>query len=247
MAAGLGTRLKPWTLTHPKALVPVEGVPALERLIMKLKSQGFTYIVVNVHHFAGQVRDFLATHDFGIRVEISDESECLLDTGGALVRASDLLNAESGPVLIHNVDIVSNVDAAEVVGNHEMSGNDITLVTSPRASSRRLLFDGTGKLKGWHNLNSGEYRPAGFVPESGMREMAFSGIYVLGNKALDALARYSRERDTDVFPIMDFLLSSPEDLTIKELYSPELQLLDIGKPETLEKVPDFLNKYGLKA
>ena len=108
LAAGLGTRLKPWTLSHPKALVPVGGVPMLERVIRRLENEGFDYIVVNVHHFASQITDFLKARAWQARIEVSDETDLLLDTGGALVHAAPLLCRDSEPFLIHNVGILSD-------------------------------------------------------------------------------------------------------------------------------------------
>ncbi|MDE5875469.1 MAG: NTP transferase domain-containing protein, partial [Muribaculaceae bacterium] len=104
LAAGLGTRLKPWTLEHPKALVPVGGVPMLERVILKLKSSGFDQIVINIHHFGEQIIEFVESRDFGVDISISDERGRLLDTGGGILHAEGLLRVDEGPVLIHNVD-----------------------------------------------------------------------------------------------------------------------------------------------
>ena len=191
MAAGLGTRLKPWTEHHPKALVPVCGVPVLDWLISKLKNEGFDRIVVNVHHFADQVREHLSAHDYDVRIDISDETDELLDTGGALVKAAPIFLADGGPVLVHNVDILSNQDLCGLVQKHEQVGNDITLLTSGRESSRKLIFDSDGELKGWHNNVTDEYRPAGFMSDRNMTEEAFSGIYVLGADAVKSLADYS--------------------------------------------------------
>ena len=109
-AAGLGTRLRPLTDTMPKALVPVCGNPLLYHVITKLKAAGYTELVVNVHHFAGQIREYLATHDFGLPIAISDESEELLETGGGIAHAAPLLLPCEEPILIHNVDILSNLD-----------------------------------------------------------------------------------------------------------------------------------------
>ena len=109
-AAGLGTRLKPITDRLPKALVPVCGQPLLYHTLQKLKAAGYTDVVVNVHHFAGQIREYLATHDFGLSVSISDESDQLLETGGGILHAQDLLLPLEEPFLVHNVDIVSNLD-----------------------------------------------------------------------------------------------------------------------------------------
>ncbi|MDE6382409.1 MAG: NTP transferase domain-containing protein, partial [Muribaculaceae bacterium] len=115
LAAGLGTRLRPWTLEHPKALVPVGGVPMLERVILRMRDQGFDDITVNVHHFADQIVDFLNARDFGVAVHISDERERLLDTGGAILHASRFLAADPAPFLVHNVDILSDAPHASLM------------------------------------------------------------------------------------------------------------------------------------
>lgn len=240
MAAGLGTRLKPWTLTHPKALVPVDGIPVLERLIVKLRGQGFDHIVVNIHHFSNQVREFLESKDYGVRIDISDETERLLDTGGALRKASSLLTEDKGPVLVHNVDVLSNEDLGKLMRVHNDSGADVTLLTSPRESSRRLVFRPDGTLAGWHNIQTDEYRPAGFVPEAGMVQEAFSGIYVLGVKALADIAEYGHRLGDDKFPIMDYLLSGPEGIVIRRHSDSSLRLLDIGKPDALARAKEYL-------
>lgn len=240
MAAGLGTRLKPWTLTHPKALVPVEDVPVLERLLLKLRNEGFDHIVVNVHHFSDQVKEFLAARDYGVRIDVSDETDRLLDTGGALRKASPLLSEDDGPVLVHNVDILSNEDLGRLVHAHNDFGADITLLTSPRESSRRLVFRPDGTLAGWRNIQTDECRPAGFVPEAGMLQEAFSGIYVVGTKALADIAEYGGRIGDDRFPIMDYLLSSPSGIEIRCHSDPRLRLLDIGKLDALARAKEYL-------
>lgn len=159
LAAGLGTRLKPWTEKHPKALVPVGGVPMLERVIGRLRQEGFDDITVNVHHFADQIRDFLDSKDFGVTVHISDESERLSDTGGGILKAGPILGRDKCPFIVHNVDILSDAPLAEIMAEHLRSGRDISLVTSPRESTRKLVFDDRESLHGWHNLSTGEYRP----------------------------------------------------------------------------------------
>lgn len=242
MAAGLGTRLKPWTERHPKALVPVCAVPVLDRLISKLKDEGFDRIVVNVHHFAGQVREHLSAHDYGVRIDISDETDELLDTGGALVKAAPIFLADGGPVLVHNVDILSNQDLCGLVREHERNGNDITLLTSGRESSRKLIFDTDGELKGWHNNVTDEYRPAGCKPGRDMSEEAFSGIYVLGADAVKSLADYSHRSCRAKFPIMDYLLSHPDGVAIRKVRNDRLRMLDIGKPDALARAGEFISQ-----
>lgn len=238
LAAGLGTRLKPWTTEHPKALVPVGGVPMLERVILKLKSHGFREIVVNVHHFADQIVSFLDDRDFGVDIHISDESGKLLDTGGGLIHAARWFCGES--VLVHNVDILSNADLGELMHCHRDSGNDVTLLTSGRESSRRLLFDIDGRLAGWHNLSTDEYRPDMAASVDGAAEEAFSGIYVVSPEGVGALCEYGKKIGKDAFPIMEFFLSSMDKIKIRRKFSADLKLLDIGKPETLGQAAAFM-------
>lgn len=237
MAAGMGTRLKPWTLHHPKALVPIAGKPVLELLINRLVSFGFTKILINVHHFAEQVCEFISSKKWPVEILISDESEMLLDTGGALVHAAPML--EDAPVLIHNVDILSNCNLVDVMNSMQLD-DDIILVTSGRESSRKLLFDANSMLAGWHNLSSGEYRPSGFQPDSSMTEEAFSGIYVINPKAIKNIGEYAQKEGKQKFPVMDYMLSLPGGVNIRRHSVPALRILDIGKPEALERARNFL-------
>ena len=156
-AAGLGTRLKPITDTMPKALVPVGGEPLLHHVICKLRDAGYTHLVVNVHHFAGQIREYLATHDFGVSIAISDESAQLLETGGGIAHAAPLLLPCEDPILIHNVDILSNLDLAWFRSEVRPSALS-TLLVSERETSRYLLFGEDMRLMGWTNVTTGEVR-----------------------------------------------------------------------------------------
>lgn len=243
LAAGLGTRLKPWTLTRPKALVPVGGIPMLQRVILSLKKQGFTEIVINVHHFANHILDFLATNDFDVNISISDETESLLDTGGAILNAEKLLTTDSTPFLVHNVDILSNANLSQLIKLHQKQNNDVTLLVSDRNSSRKLLFDKNNMLCGWHNLNTDEYRPA--IDNSNSlkdcNEYAFSGIYAVSPSVI---TKMKEDGWHDKFPIMDFLLDnvtitqhndSNKGLKIGAYISHDLKIIDIGKPETLKE------------
>lgn len=237
-AAGLGTRLKPWTLEHPKALVPVAGKPMLGRVICSLREQGFDDIVVNVHHFADQIKEYLAQHDFGVRIRISDESDLLLDTGGGLLRAADLLFAENDdPVLVHNVDILSNADLRWLMEQHIASKAEATLLVSDRKSSRRLVTDTGRRLCGWHNVSTDEYRPTGFSPTSQMAEVAFSGIHIV---SAQMIRRMIESGYCGVFPIMDFYLNKCRNARFVCCKSDDLNLIDIGKPETLRLANDLL-------
>jgi len=146
----------------PKALVELDGVAMLERVLTRMKSYGIGEAVVNVHHFADKVRDFLREHDdFGMRLHISDESGMLLDTGGGVAAAADWLSGDE-PVLLHNADIYTDVDFVEMQRVYEASGADATLLTSHRATSRYLLFDKNMRMHGWTDIRSGRVRQPGW-------------------------------------------------------------------------------------
>lgn len=237
-AAGLGTRLKPLTDTMPKALVPVAGKPMLEHVILKLKAAGFNEIVVNVHHFANQIIEFLKEkNDFGITIHISDETDLLLDTGGGIKKAASFFTGNE-PFLVHNVDILSNVDLKALYEYHLTSGNDATLLVSPRKTTRYLLFDHENHLCGWINKETLQTKPEGFiyVPEK-LQEYAFSGIHVISPN----LFNYMGEEWTGKFPIMDFYLQTCHKAAIGCYAKESLQLIDIGKPETLALAEKYIN------
>ena len=233
-AAGLGTRLKPLTDHMPKALVPVAGKPMLEHVILKLIASGFDEIVINVHHFAGQIIDFLKEKDnFGIKIWISDETEELLDTGAGIKKASSLLNE---PFLVHNADILSNVDLKALYDFHIASGNDATLLVSPRKTVRYLLFDQSNRLCGWINKDTLQTKPEGFTyqPEV-QQEYAFGGIHVISPSLFSYMEGW-----TGKFSIMDFYLQNCQKAKLGGYAKEDLQLIDIGKPDTLAKAEEFL-------
>lgn len=233
-AAGLGTRLQPFTLQHPKALVEVNGKPMLQRVIEKLRDAGITHIVVNVHHFAQQIIDFIDDNSgFGCDISISDETDLLLDTGGGIAKASPLLIDEE-PFIAYNADILSDFNIHEMIEAHNASGADVTLLTSPRHSSRQLYFDTDGRLCGWQNLNTGECRPAEFQPNKFCSPASFNGVHIINKKALNLLtAKYSKQ---PVFSITPFYIDNISALNI-HAYQPETgyQWFDIGRNETLTK------------
>ncbi|MBQ9230397.1 MAG: nucleotidyltransferase family protein [Prevotella sp.] len=233
-AAGLGTRLKPLTDTMPKALVPVGGQPLLYHVVMRLKDAGFERIVVNVHHFADQIIDYLhANGNFGLDIRISDERERLLETGGGIKKAMPLFDAES-PILIHNVDILSNLDLKSLPMDAPL------LVVSERQTKRYLLFDDDMRLQGWTNIETGElkgpvansHQPSAI---SQLKRLAFSGIHVF-HPSLAPLLDDWQER----FPIMDFYLSACATHLIKGYEAPDLCLLDVGKLDTLDQAEKFI-------
>ncbi|MDX1666055.1 MAG: sugar phosphate nucleotidyltransferase, partial [Saprospiraceae bacterium] len=172
-AAGLGTRLRPFTANTPKALIRVEGMPLLEIIIRRLKFFGFNQLVINVHHFADQIEKFLSEkNNFGLEIYISDERDLLLDTGGGLKKAMPLF--ESGSFLVCNTDVITNMDLAAFLDRHRRSGALATLAVRDRKSSRYLLFDEKYRLCGWRNEKTAEER----LCRTGTRryKYAFSGI-----------------------------------------------------------------------
>lgn len=242
-AAGLGTRLKPLTDHMPKALVPVAGKPMLEHVICKLKDNGFTEIVINIHHFGEQIIDFLkANQNFGITIHISDERDELLDTGGGIKKASCFFQGNE-PFLIHNVDILSDTNLKELYDFHLNSGNDATLLASKRNTIRYLLFDSTNRLCGWINKDSLQTKPDGFVYNPHLyQEYAFSGIHVVS----PSLYQYMNKEWQGKFSIMDFYLKTCQQAQLGGYLKEELQLIDIGKPQTLVKATDFLEQIRCK-
>lgn len=236
-AAGLGTRLKPLTDHMPKALVPVAGKPMLEHVIGKLKAAGFDEIVINVHHFAYQIIDFLKEKDnFGIQIWISDETEELLDTGGGIKKAAHFFDE---PFLVHNADILSNVNLRALYEHHLSSGNDATLLVSPRKTVRYLLFDEGNRLCGWVNKDTLQTKPEGFIyqPEI-QKEYAFGGIHIIS----PTLFKYMGDEWTGKFSIMDFYLQTCKKARLGGYAKEDLQLIDIGKPDTLAKAEEFIRQ-----
>lgn len=236
-AAGLGTRLRPLTDTMPKALVPVCGKPLLYHVISKLKKAGYTELVVNVHHLAGQIREYLASKDFGLPISISDESEQLLETGGGIAHAKDLLLPTREPFLIHNVDILSNLDLAWFRSQTRPDAL-ATLLVSERKTSRYLLFDDDMRLVGWTNISTGEVRsPYPGLEVSKCRRYAFSGIHNLSPAIFDA---FEEAGFSGRFPIMDFYLQECINHPIYGVAARDLKLVDVGKLDTLKQAEDFL-------
>lgn len=233
-AAGLGTRLKPLTDTMPKALVCVAGRPLLEHTVMRLKAAGVERIVVNVHHFASQITDFLsASGNFVMDIRVSDETAALLDTGGGIKAAAPLFDVSS-PILIHNVDILSNVDLSTFYADN--AANAATLLVSSRKTSRYLLFDDDMRLVGWTNVATGEVRsPYPATVTSAARRYAFSGIHIFSPELFPLFDGFP-----DKFGIIDFYLSVCDRVVIRGCVKDDLRLMDVGKLDTLAEAEAFV-------
>ena len=258
-AAGLGTRLKPITDTMPKALVPVCGQPLLYHVITKLVAAGYDDLVVNVHHFPDQIIHYLHSHDFGARIAVSDERDFLRETGGGIRYAKHLLTdfstppaaplemteelsfrpseasgeiCLSEPFLVHNVDIVSNLDLGWLREQHR-EGALVTLVASERKTQRYFLFDEDNRLKGWTNIATGEVRsPFPDIDPDRCRKLAFAGVHLMSPAIFDAFDRYGFG---DRFSIVDFYLRACADYPIYAAVPPDFTLVDVGKKETLSE------------
>ena len=236
-AAGVGSRLKPFTDMHPKALAKVGGMTMLERTIRRVHEAGADRIVVNVHHFATQIIEYLHLHnDFGLDIAVSDESDVLLDTGGGLLHARGLLNAESDePVILHNADILTDAPLAEMVDSHLRSEADATLLVGRRRSSRMLYFDSCNRLAGWSNLKTGEGKPVGFNPASPCcRPLAFGGVHIVRPSAVFPYLEKYAAAHGEVFSITPFYVAALSDLRIVG-FTPHNYYMwhDIGTPEKL--------------
>ena len=252
-AAGLGTRLKPITDTMPKALVPVCGQPLLYHVISKLVAAGYDDLVVNVHHFPDQIIHYLHSHDFGARIAVSDERDFLRETGGGIRYAKHLLTdfstppaaplemteelsfrpseasgeiCLSEPFLVHNVDIVSNLDLNWLREQHR-EGALATLVVSERKTQRYFLFDEDNRLKGWTNIATGEVRrPFPDIDPDRCRKLAFAGIHLISPAIFDAFDKYGFG---DRFSIVDFYLRACADYPVYAAVPPDFTLVDVGK------------------
>jgi len=236
-AAGLGTRLKPLTDSIPKALVPIAGKPLLEHVILKLKDAGFDELIVNVHHFPDQIIDFLKVNDnFGIRIEVSDECKELLDTGGGIRKVASFFD-DGKPFLVHNVDILSNVDLKALYNQHLRNNSLVTLVVSQRDTFRYLLFDDNLRLVGWINEKTGETKPVDLKKIEFYNKLAFSGIQVLSPQVFGLMENFEFK-----FPIMDFYLSNVQTQIINGFIPNNFRMMDVGKLDVLEKAEQFIKR-----
>ena len=236
-AAGLGTRLKPLTNAMPKALVPVGGKPLLQHTIEKLKLAGFNEIIINIHHFGEQIVDFVESHNyFDIHIEFSDERETLLDTGGGIKKASHFFD-DNKPFLVHNVDILSNIDLKELYTFHLNNTAVTTLVCSERQTSRYLCFDSDNQLKGWINKKTGEMKsPVTDFDPSQYTQLAFSGIHIINPSIFNYM-----NNSTDKFSIIDFYLSICRHEKILCYSVKNSQMIDVGKVKSLKIAEKFLS------
>jgi NDP-sugar pyrophosphorylase family protein len=226
LAAGLGTRLRPLTNDRPKALVEVDGRTMLEITLERLRTFGVNDAIVNVHHYADMVIEYLRAHgNFGMQIEVSREEE-LLDTGGGLKKAAWFFVGDDEPFLVHNVDVLSTIDLARMVSAHKERGSLATLAVQDRATSRYLLFDREGELCGRRAGRDGTVEVARDCREP--QALAFSGIHVISPELL------KRMTEEGAFSIIaTYLRLAGEGEKIVSFRADEYQWRDLGKPESV--------------
>lgn len=229
-AAGLGTRLKPFTDNHPKALAVVNGKPLLQRNIEYLKSFGIEEIVINVHHFADQIIEFLEENNyFGIEITISDETDQVLETGGGLVKAK--ANFEED-FLVMNVDILTDLNLAKFIKAHQENKALVTLAVSDRNSSRKLFFNEQNELKGWRNLKTEEEIKAVDSLDN-CKDLAFSGIHVISPTLFDKITEKGK------FSIMKVYMDLMKTESIIGFDHSGGILIDVGRPESVLEAEQY--------
>ncbi len=232
-AAGLGSRFKPITNKIPKALVKVDGKTLLQFNIERLIQFGVNDIVINVHHYSNQIIEFLKYHNFfNVNIQISDESGLLLDTGGGLKKAANMLKGGE-PILLQNVDIYSDIDYNKMLKQHNNSGALATLAVQNRESSRYLMFNGNNQLSGWIDTKTNEQIVT--RPNNSTKNMAFCGVHIVSPKILDMLP------DKNVFGIIEIYLELSKTQTISGYLHNNNYWFDVGSPEKLEKLEQFLH------
>jgi NDP-sugar pyrophosphorylase family protein len=231
-AAGLGKRLGTITQSMPKALVDINGKTVLRMAVEKCTASGFDDIIINVHHFADMVEaEVRRMNDDGFRITVSDERDMLLENGGGLCKARHFFINE--PFLLYNVDIISDFDISSLYKLHLKKQGLATLAVRHRPGKRFLLVDGDGRLRGWRNIETGEQILAGITETEGLDEIAFSSMHI----AEPEIFNYMQEGK---YSLIDLYLRLAADHKIWTLKHDEGYWIDVGTPESLDRVRQLL-------
>jgi MurNAc alpha-1-phosphate uridylyltransferase len=227
LAAGLGTRLKPWTDKHPKALAVVNGESLLQRNIEYLQTFEICDVVVNVHHFADQIIEAIEKNNgWGSSVTISDETDAVLETGGALKKAAPFLQNETDFILM-NVDVLTDLPLDKMIADHFANKPLVTLATTQRFTSRYFLFNANNELCGWRNVETGIDKIS--RPSAKYYQKAFSGIHVISNKIFSLMNQEGK------FSMIDVYLETAKSEIITCYDHSDSKFIDVGKPENIRK------------
>jgi N-acetyl-alpha-D-muramate 1-phosphate uridylyltransferase len=227
LCAGLGTRLKPWTDKHPKALAIVNDKSLLQRNIEWLASFGITDIIINLHHFADQIRDAVKeANGWGSNISFSDETDAILETGGGLKIASFFFNKEE-PLVLMNVDILTNLDLNKMIYQHTTTKPLATLATTNRETSRYFLFNEENILCGWRNTKTGEEKIS--RKNEVLIQKAFSGIHVISPEIFSLIKQEGK------FSMVDVYLHLAKTHIIRSFDHSNSKFIDVGKPESIGK------------
>jgi NDP-sugar pyrophosphorylase family protein len=234
LAAGIGSRLKPWTDHHPKALAVVNAKTLLQRNIEYLQSHGIYEVIVNVHHFAEQIiHEIHKNNGWGSTVTISDETGELLETGGGLQKAAWYFEGSDELVLM-NVDILTDMDLSAMIAQHRQQKPLATLAVSERDTSRYFLFDSEHILSGWRNTKTGDEK---IVRNSAVLiQKAFSGIHVVDTSLLQLMKQQGK------FSMVDVYLDLAKDHLISSYDHTGSKFIDVGKPESIVTAEAIFNK-----
>ena len=234
LAAGLGTRLKPFTDVHPKALATINGKPLLQRNIEYLASFGITDVIVNVHHFPDQITDTIKNNNgFGSNVTISDEKDEVLETGGGLMKARAFLDNNNEPFVLMNVDILTDLDIGNITDHHISSKALATLAVTNRKTNRYFLFDELETLCGWRNNKTGEQKirreSAKYI------QKAFTGIHIISPEIFGLI------KMTGKFSMVDVYLQLCKTHTISGFDHSTSKFIDVGRPENIAIAEEIFN------
>ena len=235
-AAGLGTRFKPWTDKHPKALAPVNGKSLLQHNVEYLLKQGINDIVVNVHHFADQIEDTIMKYaGWGANITISDEREEVLETGGGLKKAQAFL--QDSPFVVINVDVLTDMDLGAMIHQHQQLKPLATLAVSDRPTSRYFLFDHFNDLCGWRNTSTGEERLSRTTADK--IQKAFSGIHIIEPGIFSLIT------ETGKFSMVDLYLRLSSSEIIKAFDHTGSKFIDVGKPASVQQAEELFTSAGI--
>jgi NDP-sugar pyrophosphorylase family protein len=234
-AAGLGTRLYPLTADKPKALVEVAGKTMLQRAIEKICEAGYHELIINIHHFGGQIISFLErNNNFGLSISISDERDRLLDTGGAILKAATWLDGNE-PFLVYNVDVLSNIDLKLFRQYHHERGGVATLAVRDRKTARYLTFDESMQLSGWRNIKTGEEIISRQIQNRSL--FAFSGIQLIEPTIFSLIT------ESGSFPVMSLYLRLATDHSIIGYNDQSSLWMDVGKTDQLSEAGRYFGKH----